>query len=386
MELIGSEAELQYDIKNNNITDDDNNENNHTNDSDNEISYIPYDILTPSEEIGMSQHEEKSIRCFLMSIIQEIGIVMRINNPTVLTAINISNHFYLKQPFNLYEPIYILCASLFISGKMEENVKKPGDLLSSALYILSQKRSERDKEVDNIEIDYSHLKNFTKMKDNIYNAELVILKELAYDLHSFSFHPHCFLLHYIKKISDDANLLNHSWGLLNDMYRTSLIAHYPPNALACSAIFFASRKFYISMPKDIPWWEIFETTIQQIEEIIAETMKLYEYYSDYDLNDVRKVFKRLTYQKEREREREKIKEQNRKKHHKQRNHNHGHRHRHRHRHHHRSRSKNKGKGYNNHHYHHRDKKHNSYSTTSKNKSPSSSSLSLSSHLSDAYSK
>ena len=120
------------------------------------------------------------------------------------------------------------------------------------------------------------MENFNKIKENIINIELIIMKELGYNMEFYSNHPHKYLIHFLKYINKSRDLLQKSWSCLNDMYRTSLIVNYSPNSLACAAIFLAARLNYFFLPQKVEWWKLFKVNYDDICNIVSETLLLYE--------------------------------------------------------------------------------------------------------------
>ncbi len=129
------------------------------------------------------------------------------------------------------------------------------------------------------------MENFNKIKENIINIELIIMKELGYNMEFYSNHPHKYLIHFLKYINRSRDLLQKSWSCLNDMYRTSLIVNYSPNSLACAAIFLAARLNYFFLPQKVEWWKLFKVNYDDICEIASETLFLYE-NNNISLNEV----------------------------------------------------------------------------------------------------
>lgn len=67
---------------------------------------------------------------------------------------------------------------------------------------------------------------------------------------------------------------------MNDIYRTACIVSFPPNVIACSAIYLAGRVLDYPFPalegKWLPWWGIFGAGIEDIEYVCASVLELYQ--------------------------------------------------------------------------------------------------------------
>jgi hypothetical protein len=46
--------------------------------------------------------------------------------------------------------------------------------------------------------------------------------------------------------------------------RTNIYARYQPNVIACAIIFFTTLVSGIALPENPPWWEIFDTEMEDI--------------------------------------------------------------------------------------------------------------------------
>jgi hypothetical protein len=258
--------------------------------------FIYWDNLTPSEHfLKMTDKEEKFVRIFCNSIIQESGIILKLPQVVMLTAMNIFNRFYWKYSFIHFEPFHMLCSSLFLATKIEETYRRMRDVISCCYHILI-KKSSKSKSKDSLPpiIDVSS-EFYEKMKENIMKFETYILKEFGFTLYELSLHPHKYLLHFTKLLKGNKELFQRSWNYLNDMYRCSLSVNYPPHVLACSSLFLANRVFsnasLSNIPHDLQWWEIFDTSIMQIQEVCAEVLHLYEDFSNINIDSVRAILK-----------------------------------------------------------------------------------------------
>lgn len=250
---------------------------------------IPYNYLTPSEYIlGMKQNEEKYLRFYFGTFINEIGAIMKLRQTNILTSLKIFNYIFWKIPFTKYNPFYIIITSIFLGSKIEENQVNLKDLINVALYVFYLHRKE-----NNLKKKYPS-EEVNKIKDAVLLLELIILKELGYNLSPFSDHPHKYLLHFLKKIKNDLNLFNKAWAYLNDMYLSSLVVNYSNYNLVCAAIFYASRFHFIHIPSDVEWWTVFQTTFDQIEEISSELLRIYKENNKYNIIDVQNCLRKYS--------------------------------------------------------------------------------------------
>ena len=73
-------------------------------------------------------------------------------------------------------------------------------------------------------------------------------------------------------------MAQYAWNFVNDSLRTTLSLQYPPQQIAVTALYLAS-KFKRHAFEDFegkPWWERYKTSIETIEDIANQILDLYE--------------------------------------------------------------------------------------------------------------
>eukprot|EP01132_Coremiostelium_polycephalum_P003120 gene3120-3901_t len=161
-------------------------------------------------------------------------------------------------------------SSLFLSFKhtSEYSNRKIRDFINVFTYIW-QKR-------EGLPIEYvdTSKESYWDFKGDIIISEFEILKEFGF--HMMVDVPHKYILNYMKLLDKSNVLAQHSWNYLNDSMRTTLPCQYPPESLAATAIFLAARVEKVKLPESpVPWWELFDTTKDEIETISYEINQLY---------------------------------------------------------------------------------------------------------------
>jgi len=116
-----------------------------------------------------------------------------------------------------------------------------------------------------------------------YEGELIkteryILRELGFSLNTV--HPHKFILAFTevicgKDLPQLKKLRQRAWNFLNDSLRTNLCVRFKPETIAVGAIFMAARFEQTKLPQEPPWWELFDTTVEELQEIIYTILELY---------------------------------------------------------------------------------------------------------------
>ncbi|XVF40002.1 hypothetical protein PTKIN_Ptkin01aG0078100 [Pterospermum kingtungense] len=131
-------------------------------------------------------------------------------------------------------------------------------------------------------IRQSHAKNdrrevYEQQKELILFGERVVLASLGFDLNVH--HPYKPLVEAIKKFKVAQNALAQvAWNFVNDGLRTSLCLQFKPHHIAAGAIFLAAKFLKVKLPSDGEkvWWQEFDVTPRQLEEVSNQMLELYE--------------------------------------------------------------------------------------------------------------
>ncbi|KAK6947243.1 hypothetical protein RJ641_000716 [Dillenia turbinata] len=118
---------------------------------------------------------------------------------------------------------------------------------------------------------------YEQQKELILLGERVVLATLGFDLNVH--HPYKPLVEAIKKFKVAQNALAQvAWNFVNDGLRTSLCLQFKPHHIAAGAIFLAAKFLKVKLPSDGEkvWWQEFDVTPRQLEEVSNQMLELYE--------------------------------------------------------------------------------------------------------------
>ncbi|TYH01920.1 hypothetical protein ES288_A09G098700v1 [Gossypium darwinii] len=121
------------------------------------------------------------------------------------------------------------------------------------------------------------LEVYEQQKELILIGERVVLATLGFDLNVH--HPYKPLVEAIKKFKVAQNALAQvAWNFVNDGLRTSLCLQFKPHHIAAGAIFLAAKFLKVKLPSDGEkvWWQEFDVTPRQLEEVSNQMLELYE--------------------------------------------------------------------------------------------------------------
>ena len=156
-----------------------------------------------------------------------------------------------------------------------------------------------------IEKKFYNKKIFNKIKENENIIELILIKELNYDLNFFSFHPHIFIEEMLKilNINLDKKLFQKIFDVLNTIYNSSIICNYNNNILCVSAIFITIFYYDDYYKKDLfnnnieNFWEIFNVDLKDIENIFVEFYKINNVYCNVGYQEIKGIISNMKKEK-----------------------------------------------------------------------------------------
>lgn len=228
------------------------------------------DKFSPSRLDGIDAKKEANLRKSYCSFIKEIGVHVKLPQVAIGTAIIFCHRFYMRQSHRTNDRYTIATACLFLATKVEEVPFALKDVTMLA-YEIRYKRdptaAERIRQKDCYE----------QQKQLIVMAERIVLSTLAFDFNVQ--HPYRNLVSAIKIFKVEQNSLAQvAWNFVNDGLMTTLCLQFKPQHIAAGAIFLAAKFLKVKLPSDgeKPWWEVFEVTPRQLEEVSNQMLELYE--------------------------------------------------------------------------------------------------------------
>ncbi|KAJ0082305.1 hypothetical protein Patl1_11775 [Pistacia atlantica] len=165
----------------------------------------------------------------------------------------------------------IATVCMFLAGKVEETPRPLKDVIVVSYEIIHKKDSTAPQRIRQQKEVYE------QQKELILLGERVVLATLGFDLNVH--HPYKPLVEAIKKFKVAQNALAQvAWNFVNDGLRTSLCLQFKPHHIAAGAIFLAAKFLKVKLPSDGEkvWWQEFDVTPRQLEEVSNQMLELYE--------------------------------------------------------------------------------------------------------------
>ncbi|KAH1237463.1 Cyclin-T1-5 [Glycine max] len=264
---------------------------------------------SPSKHDGIDLKKETYLRKSYCTFLQDLGMRLKVPQVTIATAIIFCHRFFLRQSHakNDRRPAIwsatINCSStavtlncsaillsvlgktiatvcMFLAGKVEETPRPLKDVILISYEIIHKKDPAAIMRIKQKDVYEQH-------KELILLGERVVLATLGFDLNVH--HPYKPLVEAIKKFKVAQNALAQvAWNFVNDGLRTSLCLQFKPHHIAAGAIFLAAKFLKVKLPSDGEkvWWQEFDVTPRQLEEVSNQMLELYEQNRMPPSNDV----------------------------------------------------------------------------------------------------
>ncbi|ORY05601.1 cyclin-like protein, partial [Basidiobolus meristosporus CBS 931.73] len=214
---------------------------------------------TPSANDGIPYEKEVADRAKGCTFIVSVGMGLKLPQLTLATATVYFHRFYLRRSLKEFHYYDMGATCILLASKVEETGRKLRDIIN----VCAQKAQKNDKlfleenskAVSSIQRIISS-QEFQRWKDTILYNEEVLLETLCFDLAVE--HPYKILLSLVKELRGSKKLAQTAWAFINDSLRSILCITYPPQVVAASALYVASRflEETLTTTGTHGWWEL----------------------------------------------------------------------------------------------------------------------------------
>ncbi|XP_062202241.1 cyclin-T1-4-like isoform X2 [Phragmites australis] len=225
---------------------------------------------SPSRRDGIDLKKESYLRRSYCSFLQDLGMKLKVPQVTIATAMVFCHRFYLRQSHAKNDRRTIATVCMFLAGKVEETPRPLKDVIMVSYEIIHKKDPAAGQRIKQREI-------YDKQKELILLGERAVLVTLGFDLNIH--HAYKPLVEAIRRFNVGKNALPQvAWNFVNDGLRTSLCLQFEPHHIAAGAIFLATKFLKVKLPSDGDkvWWQEFDVTPRQLEEVSNQMLELYE--------------------------------------------------------------------------------------------------------------
>lgn len=228
------------------------------------------DKFSPSRLDGIDAKKEANLRKSYCSFIKDIGVHFQLPQVAIATAIIFCHRFYMRQSHRTNDRYIIGTACMILATKVEE----VGLALRDITMLSYEIRHKRDPTAAE---RIRQKECYEQQKQLVVMAERILLSTLAFDFKVQ--HPYKYLVSAIKIFKvEKSSLAQVAWNFVNDGLITTLCFQFKPQHIAAGAIFLAAKFLKVKLPSDgeRPWWDEFDVTPRQLEEVSNQMLELYE--------------------------------------------------------------------------------------------------------------
>ncbi|VAH33445.1 unnamed protein product [Triticum turgidum subsp. durum] len=223
-----------------------------------------------SRRDGIDLKKESYLRKSYCTFLQDFGMRLKVPQVTIATAIVFCHRFFLRQSHAKNDRQTIATVCMFLAGKVEETPRPLKDVVLISYEIIHKKDPAAVARIKQKEV-------YEQQKELLLIGERLVLVTLGFDMNVH--HPYKPLVEAIKKFKVAQNALAQvAWNFVNDGLRTSLCLQFKPHHIAAGAIFLAAKFLKVKLPADGEkvWWQEFDVTPRQLEEVSNQMLELYE--------------------------------------------------------------------------------------------------------------
>uniref|UniRef100_A0A803Q2T9 B-like cyclin n=1 Tax=Cannabis sativa TaxID=3483 RepID=A0A803Q2T9_CANSA len=225
---------------------------------------------SPSRHDGVDLKKETYLRKSYCTFLQDLGMRLKVPQVTIATAIIFCHRFFHRQSHAKNDRRTIATACMFLAGKVEETPRLLKEVILISYEIINKKDPAAAQRIKQKEV-------YEQQKELVLLAERIVLATLGFDFNVQ--HPYKPLVEAIKKFKVAQHALAQvAWNFVNDGLRTSLCLQFKPHHVAAGAIFLAAKFLKVKLPSDGEkvWWQEFDVTPRQLEEVSNQMLELYE--------------------------------------------------------------------------------------------------------------
>ncbi|CAH8345378.1 unnamed protein product [Eruca vesicaria subsp. sativa] len=225
---------------------------------------------SPSRLDKIDLKKETYLRKSYCTFLQDLGMKLKVPQITIATSIIFCHRFFIRQSHARNDRRTIATVCMFLAGKVEETPRPLKDVIVVSYEIIHKKDAVTAQKIKQKEV-------YEQQKELILSGEKIVLSTLGFDFNVN--HPYKPLVEAIKKFKVAQNALAQvAWNFVNDGLRTSLCLQFKPHHIAAGAIFLAAKFLKVKLPSDGEkvWWQEFDVTPRQLEEVSNQMLELYE--------------------------------------------------------------------------------------------------------------
>lgn len=205
------------------------------------------------------------------------GLKLQVRHETIASAAIYFQRFFEKRDADEYDAMLVAATSLYLAGKVEEEHLRARDIINVFYSMLNPQK-------ESLELG----EEYWSLRDSIVQCELLLLRVLKFHVHND--HPHRYLLHYLKSLSDWIEVSQEerlafaraSWSVLNDFYTNPKCISHSPQEIAIGIINLVLKIRRIDIPfneeSPVGWHEALCDSLskEKMAEITRDLLSTYK--------------------------------------------------------------------------------------------------------------
>lgn len=214
----------------------------------------------------LTSREIVFLKLYFSTLIQRIGKRLRTRQEVVATALVYFKRFYINNTFYDIDPYLMTATCVYLACKAEENPHHIKQILAESMATFA----ELSKQI-----------RFPYDVSDIAECESYLLEEMKFYL--VVYHPYQILIDIAEQIKLPKPLLQATWSIINDSYKTDLVLVYPPHVIAVAALFL-SRVVDQGNQSDSQaqqWFAGLNVDMTDVLQVVSELVALYEIWHAY---------------------------------------------------------------------------------------------------------
>ncbi|PWA03127.1 hypothetical protein BB558_000691 [Smittium angustum] len=224
---------------------------------------------SPSKKVGINEQMEESFRYYGCRLIQSAGILLKLPQVVMASAMVIYQRVYCISSFKELGIKDAVLGALFLATKTEESLRRTHEIISSVDIVI---KMDRGYPLNCIDI---YGQEYYDDKSSMFESEMVILKNLGFNVQVQL--PHNLAINYLQclGLAKHENIPQTAWNYINDGLWTKAYITFQPQTIACASILLATRKYGVCLPDNPAWYKVFDANKDDIDCVAKMILQLY---------------------------------------------------------------------------------------------------------------
>ncbi|KAI0269737.1 cyclin-like protein [Gloeopeniophorella convolvens] len=200
--------------------------------------FAPFDVVRLSEKQRgkLSTSQEEKARQQACGFIESVGAKIGFPRKTIATAQNLYHRFHLFFPRKDFGYHDVSLASLYVSSKMHDTLKKPREIIMASYTVRFPEQAAKSKSiVGEIDMDPAVIE---QDRQRLLAVERLIVELICFNFTSRM--PFPYVIKAGRELKASKRLTKLAWRLTIDSQRTLVALQYPPHVVSIACLYLAA--------------------------------------------------------------------------------------------------------------------------------------------------